>query len=56
MKTDMTATDLVVVSSYVEDDKELNVLVSTKVSHDEKIGELEPRWTIRQTPNHAISS
>ena len=38
MKIDMTTTDLVVVSSYVEDDKELNVLVSTKVSPDERTG------------------
>lgn len=56
VKIDFSTTGLEVVSSYVEDDTELNVLVSTKVSHDEKIGELEPRWTIRQTSNHAISS
>ena len=45
MKIDVTTTDLVVVSSYVEDDKELNVLVSTPVSPDEKPGDSEQRWT-----------
>ena len=37
MKITPTTTDLEVVSSYVEDDKELNVLVPTKVSPDDKI-------------------
>ena len=43
MKTDLNilkvTSSLEVVSSYVEDDKELNVLVSTKVSPDDKIKE-----------------
>lgn len=43
-------TDLQVVSSYVEDDKELNVLVSTKVSPDEKPGDPEPRWAVIADP------
>lgn len=42
----MKSTDLEVESSYVEDGKELNVLVSMKVSPDEKPGDPEPRWTI----------
>ena len=37
--------DLEVESSYVEDG-ELNVLVSPKVSTDEKTGDPEPRWTL----------
>ena len=45
MKIDVTTTDLAVVSSYVEDNKEFNVLVSKKVSPDEKPGDPEPRWT-----------
>lgn len=39
-------TDLEIVSSYVEDDKELNVLVSTKVAPGKKPGDPEPHWTI----------
>lgn len=35
-----------VVSSYGEGYKELNVLVSTRVSPDEKAGDPEPRWTV----------
>ncbi len=46
MKIDMTTTNLQFESSYVEDDKELNVLVSTKIMPDEKPGDPEPRWTI----------
>ena len=42
--------DLEVVSSYVEDDKELNILVSAKVSPAEKPGDPEPRWTIIADP------
>ena len=37
MKIDMATTDLVIESSYVEDDKEINELVPTKVSPDDKI-------------------
>jgi hypothetical protein len=50
MKIDVTTTDLAVVSSYVEDDKELNVLVSPPVSPDEKPGYPEPRWTVIADP------
>ncbi len=46
----MKFTDLEVESSYVEDGKELNVLVSIKVSPDEKPGDPEPRWTIIADP------
>lgn len=42
--------NLEVVSSYVEDDKELNILVSTKVSPDGKPGDTEPRWTVIANP------
>ena len=41
--------DLEVESSYVEDG-ELNVLVSPKVSPDEKPGGLEPRWMLFANP------
>ena len=50
MKITPTTTDLEVVSSYVEDDKELNVLVSTRVSPGEKAGDPEPRWTVIADP------
>ena len=50
MATDSTTTDLQVVSSYVEDGKDLNILVSTKISPDEKPGDSEPRWTIIANP------
>ena len=50
MSVDPTTTDLEVVSSYVEDGKELNVLVSTPVSPDEKPGNPEPRWTLIADP------
>ena len=50
MSIDPTTTDLEVVSSYVEDDKELNVLVSPPVSPDEKPGDPEPRWTVIADP------
>ena len=50
MSIDPTTTDLEVVSSYVEDDKELNVLVSTPVSPDEKLGDPEPRWILIADP------
>ena len=50
MSIDPTTTDLEVVSSYVEDGKELNVLVSTPVSPDEKPGDPEPRWTLIADP------
>lgn len=46
MKITPTTTDLKVVSSYVEDDKELNILVSMKVSPDEKPDDPKPRWTV----------
>lgn len=46
----MLAMNLEVVSSYVEDDKELNILVSTKVSPDGKPGDPEPRWTVIANP------
>ena len=42
---DPVTSDSEVESSYVEDDKELNVLVSPLVSPDEKPGDPEPRWT-----------
>ena len=41
--------NLEVESSYVEDG-ELNVLVSPKVSPDEKTGNPEPRWTLIADP------
>lgn len=47
---DMATTDLEVVSSYVEDGNELNVLVSTTVKPNEKPGDPEPRWTIIANP------
>ena len=50
MNIDSTTTDLVVESSYVEDGKELNILVSPPVSPDEKTGDSEPRWTIIADP------
>lgn len=50
MNIDMTTTNLQFESSYVEDDKELNVLVSTKVSPDDKPGDPEPRWTVIADP------
>ena len=50
MKIDVTTTELVVESSYVEDGKELDVLVSTKVSPDEKPDDPEPRWTVIADP------
>lgn len=50
MKIYPTITDLQVGSSYIEDDKELNVLVSTKVSPDDKLGDPEPRWTVIAEP------
>lgn len=46
MTIDMATNNLQLESSYVEDDKELNVLVSPPVSPDEKHGDPEPRWTI----------
>lgn len=45
-----STTNLQVVSSYVEDDKELNVLVSTRLSTDENPGDPEPRWTVIADP------
>ena len=50
MNIDMTTTNLQFESSYVVDDKELNVLVSTKVSPDDKPGDPEPRWTVIADP------
>ncbi len=50
MSIDPTTTTLEVVSSYVEDDKELNVLVSTPFSPDENPGDPEPRWTLIADP------
>lgn len=50
MNIDMTTTNLQFESSYVEDNKELNVLVSTKVSPDDKPGDPEPRWTVIADP------
>ena len=50
MKVDTHTTELQMVSSYVEDDKELNILVSMKVSPDEKPGDPEPRWTVIADP------
>lgn len=50
MKIDSTTTNLQFESSYVEDDKELNVLVSTKVTPGEKPGDPEPRWTVIADP------
>ena len=41
--------NLEIESSYVEDG-ELNVLVSPKVSPDEKPGDSEPRWTLITDP------
>ena len=50
MKSGMTTTEFEAVSSYVEDDKELNVLFSTKVSPDERLGDPEPRWAVITDP------
>ena len=48
---DMSTTDLEVVSSYIEDGNELNVLVSTTVKPNEKPGDPEPRWAIIADPD-----
>ena len=50
MKIDSTTTNLQFESSYVEDGKELNILVSPPVSPDEKLGDPEPRWTVIPDP------
>ena len=50
MKSGMTTTEFEAVSSYVEDDKELNVLFSTKASPAEKLGDPEPRWAVITDP------
>lgn len=50
VKIDTHTTDLQAVSSYVESDKELNVLISTKVSSDEKSDGPEPRWAVIANP------
>ena len=50
MKIDMATTDLQFESSYIEDDKELNILVSTKASPDDKPGDPEPRWIVIANP------
>ena len=42
--------DFEVVSAYIEDGKELNVLVSTPVPPDEKPGDPEPRWMLIADP------
>ena len=47
---DPVTSDSEVESSYVESDKELNVLVSPLVSPDEKPGDPEPRWTVIADP------
>lgn len=47
---DFTRTDLMVESSYIEDDKELNILVSPRILPDDKPGDPEPRWTIIADP------
>ncbi len=47
---DPVTSDSEVESSYVESDKELNVLVSTKVSSGDKPGDPEPRWTVIADP------
>ena len=51
MNIDPTTTDLEVIFSYVEDNTELNVLVSTKVSPDDKPGNPEPRWIVIADPD-----
>lgn len=43
-------TDLEVVSSYIEDSKVLNILISTPPSPAEKPGDPEPRWTVIADP------
>ena len=50
MKIDMATTNLQIESSYVEDGKEQNILVSPLVSPDEKTGDPEPRWTVIADP------
>lgn len=50
MKVNSCTVDLQVISLHVEENKELNVLVSKKVSPDEKPGDLEPRWTVIFNP------
>ena len=50
MKVDTHTTELQMVSSYVEDGKELNILVSTKVAPDKKPGDPEPTWTVIANP------
>ena len=49
MKISTTTTDLMFVSSYIEDD-ELNVLVSTNVKEDERPNDPELRWVITADP------
>lgn len=48
---DATTTDLIVESSYIEDDKELNILVSKNISPNEKPNDPESRWTIIVDPS-----
>ena len=50
MMLETNITTFEVVSSYVEDGKELNILVSSPVSPDVKLGDPEPRWTIIANP------
>lgn len=50
MNIGFTTTDLEVVSAYVEDDEDLNILVSTKISPDEKQDNPELRWMVIADP------
>lgn len=50
-----TTTDLQVVSSYVEDDRELNVLVSTMVSPEQQMRVLNTPNTRRPTSRSRCS-
>ena len=50
VKIDMATTNLQIESSYVEDGKEQNILVSPLASPDEKTGDPEPRWTVIADP------
>ena len=50
MKVNSSTVDLQVISLHVEENKELNVLFSAKVSPDEKLGDPEPRWAAITDP------
>lgn len=54
MSINSTTTGFQAVPLYVEDDKELNILVSAKVSPDEEPGDPGPRWMIVANPESRV--